>query len=134
MEEKCKSCGEKLEKDSKFCQNCGAPIPEAVEEVVTAEVVSNTQEAPKAAPATSKPQKNGLAIAGFIVSLCSILCCGSIAVPGIVLSIIGLVKSKSMNGAGKGMAIGGIVIGSIMLVVLIFLYIIYFAAIIAEEI
>ena len=32
---------------------------------------------------------------------------------GLILSIIGLVKSKSLNGTGKGTAIAGIIIGLI---------------------
>ena len=64
-------------------------------------------------------KNNGLAIAGFVVSLVSIFlnfyCITGIV--GIILSIIGLKKSSELEGNGKGMAIAGIVLGVVGIVV-----------------
>ncbi len=59
---------------------------------------------------------NGLAIAGLVLS---ILFWTSLI--GLILSIVGLQKSKSeeYNGSGRGIAIAGIVIGAIFLVTLV---------------
>ena len=48
--------------------------------------------------------------------------------PGLVLSIVGLVKAKDYNGDGKGLAIAGIVICAVVMVLGIILYIILMAA------
>lgn len=68
---------------------------------------------PSGVPSYPQPAKtNGLAIGGFVTS---IVCCG---VPiGLVLSIIALNQiSKNPQQGGKGLAIAGIVLGSIGLV------------------
>lgn len=58
--------------------------------------------------------QNGLAIAGFVVSLCSLLInfAGLVGLVGTVLSGVGLAKVKT-TGKGKGMAIAGLIIGII---------------------
>lgn len=62
-----------------------------------------------------------MAIAGFVISLVSIICCcGSLSTFSLVFSIIGLVNSKKVNGNGKGLAIAGIII-SILAYVLLFI-------------
>ena len=66
-----------------------------------------------APPAT--PQQNGLAIAGMVVGIASVVLfflawIGSVVgVVGLILSILGLNKAKQMNGVGRGMAIAGLV-------------------------
>lgn len=69
------------------------------------------------------PKNNGLAIAGFVLSL---LCCGPV---GLGLSIAGLVQINKdpQYQLGKGFAIAGIVLGGIGIVFSIF----YYAAIMA---
>ena len=62
-------------------------------------------------------QNNGLAIAGFVCSLYGLITCGITSVIGLVLSIIGLNKSKELNGKNKGMAIAGIVISAIIIII-----------------
>ncbi len=58
---------------------------------------------------------NGIATAGCIVSMVSIVfpISGITGLVGLILSIVGVVKSKKLNGKGKGFAITGIVIGVI---------------------
>ena len=60
---------------------------------------------------------NGFAVAGLVCSLCGLITCGFTSLIGLVLSIIGLSKSKNNNGNGKGLAIGGIISGVIILII-----------------
>ena len=64
-----------------------------------------------------KGSTNGLAIAGFVVSLCSLLINfgGIVGLVGTILSAIGLSQVKT-KGKGKGLAIAGIIIGVISIV------------------
>lgn len=61
-----------------------------------------------------KKKTNGLCLAGFIVSLVSLLInlYGAVGITGLVLSIVGL---NALNEAeeGRGLAIAGIVVGCI---------------------
>lgn len=61
--------------------------------------------------------QNGLAIAGFVVSLCSLLInfAGLVGLVGTILSGVGLAKVKT-TGKGKGMAIAGLIIGIISII------------------
>lgn len=54
-------------------------------------------------------ENNTISIVGFILSFI-------IPVVGLILSIIGLSKSKELNNKGKGLSISGIIISSIMLI------------------
>ena len=114
----CISCGKELPEGAVACPNCGAsqnanPQPQVV--------ANNAQQS----------GTNGLAIAGFIVSLVSlVLCCGSASVISLVLSIIGSVKAKNYDGNGKGFAIAGIIISAVGIAVFIVMCILYGVAII----
>lgn len=61
--------------------------------------------------------KNSLALAGFIVALCSLFLnfAGIVGLVATVLSGVGLSKVKS-TGAGKGFAIAGLIIGIISII------------------
>lgn len=107
----CVNCGNELGENDNACSNCGTFIN------TEAKVVLDKKE----------EKTNGFAIAGFILSLISILCCGSTSVLGLVFSIIGVVKAKNYNNNGKGLAIAGIVIGCIGLLLLILLNLIGFS-------
>ncbi|RNI19876.1 DUF4190 domain-containing protein [Flexivirga caeni] len=68
---------------------------------------------------------NGMAIASFVTSLAGIFVfCGVSGIVGIILGIIALNRSKERQGAGRGMAIAGIVIGAVQLVLAIGLIIV----------
>lgn len=56
---------------------------------------------------------NGLCVAGFVVSLVSILCCGLTSIIGLILSIVGLILANKRGQGGKGMAIAGIIISAL---------------------
>lgn len=71
------------------------------------------------------PQSNGIAVAAGIVGIISLLVSfipffGLVGIPGgvvaLVLGIIGRQRANSMGGLSKGMAITGIVTGSIAIV------------------
>lgn len=62
-----------------------------------------------------KSGSNGVAVAGFVVSLVSFFACcgcGFLWIVSLILSIVGAVKSKTV-GKGKGLAIAGIIISAI---------------------
>ncbi len=105
----CSECGKELEENSKVCKNCGKQIEENINSV------------DKRAVTTTK-SANGFAIAGFVLSLVSLLCCGTTSLLGLIFSIIGLVNANKNQGEGKGLAIAGIIISAILLILLIVLY------------
>ncbi len=90
----CKNCGKEIDDKATVCVHCGVPTANAQPQQV---VVTNTP-------------NNGIAIAGFVLSFFSFA-----AVIGLILSIVGLQKSKTpeFNGKGKGLAIAGIVLSCI---------------------
>ena len=90
----CKNCGKEIDDKATVCIHCGVPTPNA------------QQQTQVVAPAPN----NGMAIAGFVCSFFSFL-----AVIGLILSIVGLQRSKTpeYNGKGKGLAIAGIVLSCI---------------------
>ena len=112
----CTNCGKEIAEGNTVCASCGTPVEGAVAAAQPTVVVNNNT------PTAAKPT-NGLAIAGFVTSLVSgILCCGSISVISLILSIVGAVKAKDLGGSGKGMAIAGIVISVIGIIILMALF------------
>ena len=53
-------------------------------------------------------------------------CCGLLAPVGLIFSILGLNQAKSSNGAGKGLAIAGIIISAIAIVIMILSFLLGF--------
>ena len=53
---------------------------------------------------------NTMALVGFILSLCGLIS-GITAIPGIVLSHIGLSQIKRTGESGRGFAVAGLVVG-----------------------
>lgn len=123
----CTSCGSEVHEGDNVCSNCGTPINKEVNPVQqgnTTVVVNQAQ--PK--------KSNGLAIGGFVVSLVStLLCCGSLNLISLILSIIGLVKVKDCDGNGKGMAIAGIIISAIGIIIFFLFMILGYASAIIES-
>ena len=82
-----------------YCPNCGKVIEDKA-------VIC-----PHCGVATGNSnESNILAIVGFILSFFS-------TVIGLVLSILGYKKSLELNGKGKGLATGGIIISSVSIVI-----------------
>ena len=65
----------------------------------------------------SNQSSNGLAIAGFVVSICSLFINfgGIVGLIGTILSAVGLSKVKS-TGKGIGFAIAGLIMGIISII------------------
>lgn len=111
MSKFCVYCGSEMEDNDNACGNCGKLVSD---EKVT--IVNNV------VTPVNQNKTEGTAIAGFVVSLVSMLCCGGTSTIGLILSIIGLVLCNKNNTKGKGFAIAGIVISSILFILLIVLY------------
>lgn len=116
MSKFCPNCGKELESGAKFCVNCGSTINNEASQTTPVNnnyVTVNTQS-----------NSNGMAVAGFVISLVSmLLCCGTLNWLSLIFSIVGLVQAKSKNGNGKGLAIAGIVISCIVMVLFVVLMI-----------
>lgn len=125
----CISCGSELPEGAVACPNCGAPQnvgEQAQQPQQQPQVVVNNVQQPQG-------KSNGIGIAGFVVSLVSlILCCGSASVISLILSIVGAVKAKDYNGNGKGLSIAGIIISIIGIITFIFIFFIYILAYLEE--
>jgi Na+/H+-dicarboxylate symporter len=99
---------------------------------------SQTQPPPPPPRVYAVPPVNGLAVAGLVLGILSVLLCWlhlfdlPIAVVGLVLSIVGLGRSNQLGGSGRGMAIGGIVTSAVglaaALTVMVLLYLWVFPA------
>ncbi len=79
-------------------------------------------------------ESNVLAIIGFIGGIISLCCCcytNWIGIASLILSILGLNKSKEMNGKSKGLAIAGIVMSGISLASLVIVVLLYFLGVFA---
>ena len=120
----CTSCGSEVHEGDNVCSNCGTPIKKDTDTPVqqgnTTVVVNQVQ--PK--------KSNGMATAGFVLSLISLLCCSPLSIVGLILSIVGMTKAKDCDGNGKGLAIAGIIISAIAIVFCIIALLIYGAAIV----
>ena len=107
----CGKCGNQLEDTANVCDQCGTPVnTNATSSVQVNQTIVNSS------------KNNGFAVAGFVISLVSILCCGGTSILGLIFSIIGLITANKNEGNGKGLSIAGIVISAIMLVFLIAIY------------
>ena len=118
MSKYCTKCGKKLKNEDIFCGYCGNQMIDETEDGEKVVTVSKT---------------NGLAVAGFVVSLASLLISfwGITPVVGIILSAVALSQIKKTNESGKGFALAGLIIGIIeiiiMFVAFLFLVILSFA-------
>lgn len=141
----CKHCGAQIEDTIAFCPNCGTNVSDdAVSSSAPEPQYSAYQPEQPVQPAQYQPYQdyqnpgiypeaklNGLAVAGFVVSLVSLFFCGISSIVGLILSIIGMTQIKNSIKAGvpqrgNGLAIAGLVIG-IIGTVFILIYIIMIA-------
>lgn len=121
----CSKCGEKIEDGGKFCQNCGTPVEEVVEEVKGIDT-GMTIDDKKVIIKTSN--EDGKATASLVLGIVSFIvpCINLItAIIGLILGII--CKEKS----GKRTA--GIVLNSIALALMVIIFIVGFIFGFTEE-
>ena len=109
----CKYCGAQLADDDDYCYFCGKPI----EEEKVDEKIDNVEFVQQDNSMGYLEDNNNIAITGFIFSFIFPLV-------GFILSVIGLNKSKRMNGKNRGYAVAGIIIAVASWVIS---FIIYFA-------
>lgn len=122
----CKNCGKEISDKAIVCVNCGVAVA-PLTPTVTPDVNQSGDGAQKF---------NVCALLGFIFSLVGIVVDTSLiftnftllyafTIAGLVLSIIGTVKSKKLQN-GKGFGIAGIIISSVSLFLCILIYFIIF--------
>ena len=127
----CKECGCKLDDGSDFCPNCGKKIERSAERAQAEDIsIMKTNDENRTQPADARKIEpkgvNGLAIAGFVVSLLSL----GLGYFYAIASVIGLILSAVSMGMRKkyascnGLGIAGLVIGIISTViwVIVWLY------------
>ena len=114
---KCPKCDEELKKGVKFCPNCG-------EKVVDSEKKETAKKTTKKEETKVEEKTNDFALAGFIVSLVNILCCGAFFWVALGLSIAGLIQINNGQGKGKELAVAGIALSAFELIILIIISII----------
>ena len=107
----CPNCGNILNDNTTMCPKCGMQITQSnmtnsMNNMNTSGSM-NTMNTMNTAPSSNG--ENNIAIAGFILSFI-------IPIIGLILSIIGLKKSKETNN-GRGLSIAGIVISTIFTII-----------------
>lgn len=148
----CPNCGTENGEGIRFCTNCGHMLPvsdsiqpqqqtqpvqpayqqsvnqPAYQQPVNQQpVYQQPQTAPLAyaQPAEPKKKTNGLCIAGFILSLCGIICLGITCPIGFILAGIGLILAIKKKQKGKGLAIAGLIVSALIMAGVIFLAVEY---------
>lgn len=114
----CPNCGKKIVEHGSFCMNCGFNISQVGQTVSYSESSNNYNNINyNANYIQQESYTNGMAIAGFVLSILSLCCCCSalFSVLGLVFSIFGYNNAKSHGNVGKGFSIAGIIMSSIAL-------------------
>lgn len=110
---KCDKCGSEVDSNVKFCPNCGAKIEptEKAErvEVVEATVKDNSDNKVN----NTEIGYNVMSIVGFVLSFIPIT---KFRLVALVISIIALVQISKTKEKGKGLAIAGIAISSLIVI------------------
>ena len=116
----CKNCGKEISDNAVICTNCGTPT-------------DNMAQATSSATANQTKNANGFAIAGLVLGLVGFI--GGnyfFLIPGIVglvLSIVGMVKSKQY--ATPGLALAALIVSIIAFIIWVIIWIACFALLIA---
>ncbi len=101
----CEYCGNKIENGAEYCSNCGAKIRH---EVLSGEVVNNSH-----INMNQSMSNDNTTVAAFICSLIGLICCcGLVAIPGFILSIISLINMQNgkISSEKKGLAIAALIL------------------------
>ena len=131
----CFHCGKEVDEADTFCPYCGANLTTKEPIQSAPQPIESAPQPVQAPPAPAK--KNALPIVGFSLACAAIVlviasyfvselfvltlpCC----IVGLILSIIGIVKSKQLGyKAGKSLAIAGIVLSAVTLLAIVVLII-----------
>ena len=94
----CKTCGQEVNDKAIICPSCGCKVNES-EELAPTKVIANKK-------------INICCLLGFILALVSLLLAlwGTVAIAGLVLSIVGLVQCSKGGYKLKGLGIAGVVV------------------------
>jgi len=127
----CVECGEAFPQGTAFCPRCGKQSNTAAPAASLSAPVMQAPPAPTATPyvppptsaypAYTRPPTNGMATAGFVLSLVSIFL-SVLIVPvilGVIFSAIGISRANEFERTtgqpiGRGLAVAGLVISLIM--------------------
>lgn len=117
----CGRCGTLNEDSARFCSECGADLSPVNPAAVPVQPIQPIQPAPAVLPIapTHINKNNVLCCVGFYGALASIVLLGTTAPVFFVISIIGLIQSKKKKELGRGLAIAGIIITSVLMFVYI---------------
>ena len=110
----CPKCGAQLADDDDYCFFCGAKFEE-VKETHEERPTFQDQSYYEDKTSYNRGQVNTVAMLGLVFSFLS-------PIVGLILSIIGLTKSRQLNGLGKGQAIAGIIISVVSMILSFALY------------
>ena len=117
MNSNCPGCGNKITDSNRFCMFCGYNL----NTIDQYKQDSNSNVSVGSNQPTASKVSNGIGIAGFVVSLISlIMCCGSFSWLSLIFSILGIKKAKKNNGVGHGLSLAGIIISAIGLLIFLF--------------
>ena len=110
---KCDKCGSEVDSNAKFCPNCGAKI-ESTEKAERVEVVEATVKDNSGNKVNNTEiGYNVMSIVGFVLSFIPI---PKFRLVALVISIIALVQISKTKEKGKGLAIAGIAISSLIVI------------------
>ena len=128
----CKNCGCNISDDTAFCPHCGAQAGEDKASIASKpdDSSANTQ------------SSNAVGLVGFILAMVSIvfwligLLASSIlfivslmlGIAAIACSAVGMKNSSKCNGQHRGLSVGGLVVGIVVVAISVILFIIGLAA------
>jgi hypothetical protein len=98
------------------------PLPDFPEfaEALAAKAAPAVEPTPLSAETVGPAKTSGLAIASLVLGILGIVTCGVMALIGLILGIVALVKVKNSRGAlkGNGIALAGVIVSGIFLLML----------------
>lgn len=111
----CPNCKSMVDNSGAFCPNCGTPIAAAPEAPVQPVQAQPSQPVYVAAPVPERRGAHGCSIAGFVCGLLGLIFCwtyiGLLAIPGLILGIVGVARRN----VKKGLALTGLIINGVEL-------------------
>jgi hypothetical protein len=94
-------------------------------------VAPASQTANPTVPTLQNERTSGLAMASLIVGIVSILTCGILSIPAVILGHLGLSATKKPDVQGRGLAVAGLVLGYVQLVIVGVVFFFFSASVLA---